>query len=160
MSYRAWIFFCSQNKEKKNTTQNMSQQKIERHRPAKISIPDTIKPFHFKQLLQDIESTKESMYQTFVLSEVPDIDAYGEPGSVLLKQFYQLIFRLGRRPISKYLRILKQFNIDPSTKTVLLSENNKTMTDKMDSDSIAFSFCLSLSCCFLIAKPFLLMDRS
>lgn len=117
----------------------MSKHKIERHYPAKFTIPDIITPFQFKQLLQDIEASKESTYQTFVLSEVPDIEAYGEPGSLLRKQFYQLIVRLRRRPISKYLHILKQFHIDPSRKTVLLSENNKKMTEKFDSDSIAYS---------------------
>ena len=118
----------------------MNQHKIELHRPAKFSIPDIIKPYQFKQLLQDIESSKVSTYQTFVLSEVPDIEAYGEPGSLLRKQFYQLIVRLRRRPISKYLDILEQFHINPSTKTLsLLSENNKKMTDKLDSDSIAYS---------------------
>lgn len=113
---------------------------------AKFSIPNTILKFHFKQLLQDIESSETSDYTNFVLSDAPLIDYYGEIGSNSRKDFRQLISRLKRRPPSKYLSILKQADVTPSAKTYSLvqlefaAQHKDTMAGKLDNDSVDFSF--------------------
>ena len=108
---------------------------------AKFLLPNTVQPYQFKQLLQEIEQSNTSTYKTFVLSNIPspDINFYGKRGSQSRKDIHQILVRLKRRSISKYLAILEKTGVTPSTTTYLLKQNNNNMAAKLDEDSVDFS---------------------
>eukprot|EP00957_Ditylum_brightwellii_P074717 5679094-Ditylum_brightwellii.AAC.1 len=104
-----------------------------------FKFPSQIKPYQFKQLLQELEALPSSTLKTFLMSEVPSLHLCGESRSPLRKAYYQVIAHPKRRLPSKYLHILDQEGVYPSTKPLSVQGATETMVDNADNDSIAFT---------------------
>ena len=107
----------------------------------KFRLPVLIKDYRFKQLLQSIEQSDKSTYKDFVLSELTpqELDYFGESGSSLRRAFQQVLPRLKRKSPPSYLKLLKQYNIVPSSKTMSLVQDKNISHESDEDRSIDFS---------------------